>query len=96
MQKIKSIFSEIGARFKSTSPYLFRVIQRLSVGLATLAGAILAMKATGITIPEPFASIGDKVILISAGLVFIVAKLPVDTEKASAETLKKIKNNEPE
>ena len=92
---LKRLGIEIKARFKSTSPYLFRIIQRLAIVIGFFSGLFLALKITGVAIPEPFNTWGDYTVLINAGIAFIVAKLPVDTDKASPETLRKIKDNEP-
>lgn len=85
-----NIWTEIKARWKSKSPYLFRIIQRISGVSAFLSGLFLAIQATGFTISEPFNTIGSKTVIITAIFTYIVAKLPVDTHEATKEVLKEI------
>lgn len=94
--KVINIMKELAARWNDTSPYLFKLIRWFLTVVGTISGAILAMKATGISMPAIFDVIGDRAILIGAATAFIVAKLPVDTDKAKQSTLNKIDENKPE
>lgn len=93
---IKLLWKEIKARLKAKSPFLFRVIQRISLLLTTLAGIPEVLKGAGVNLPEPFSTLASKTIAVSAVVAYLVAKLPVDTKEATQQALKDIDSKKPE
>lgn len=93
---IKAIWGEIKARWTDTSPHIFKLIRRVAIIVTTIAGAFIAIKATGIVLPDALNLFTDRAIIAGAVATYIVAKLPVDTDKARQSTLNKIEENKPE
>lgn len=92
----RNIWTEIRARWRSKSPYLFRVIQRISVFLSTVAGIPAGLKMAGVNLPPYLDILASKTVTIAAVVAFLVSKLPVDTHEATKEVLKEIDNKKPE
>lgn len=97
LKKLKGLWLEIRERWKSTSPYLFRIIQKIAAFFTFLGGiALIINQFPQVELPGIVRVLSDKTILISSVLTYIVAKLPVDTDLASKKTLKAIEDNKPE
>lgn len=93
---IKDIWGELKARWNDTSPHLFKLIRKVAVGVAFIAGAFSAIKLTGVTLPDALNILTDRAIVAGAIATYLVAKLPVDMDKAKQSTINKIEDNKPE
>jgi len=88
---LKRIWNELILRWTSKSPHLFKLIQRLSTVFASLSGLMILLQSLNVELSW----LSDKVVIISAILTWLVAKLPVDMDHASDETKKAIETSKP-
>ena len=87
---IWAFFEEINIRWKAASPKLFVLIQRVSVMAALIGGLPAALMLAGLKVPPMLAIFADKALIIGAITAYVIAKLPVDSSKASDETMDKL------
>ena len=92
---LKRIWNELILRWTSKSPHLFKLIQRLSTVFASLSGLMILLQSLNVELPGALSWLSDKVVIISAILTWLVAKLPVDMDHASDETKKAIETSKP-
>lgn len=95
MKKFFDLLKEIWLRLWSKSPYLFRIIQRISAFFASLSGLALILQGLNVELPGVIQWASSWTIAISAILGWLVAKLPIDEDKASPEVKKAIAENSP-
>ena len=91
MKFLKEFFN----RFSLKSPAFFQVIQKISIIAAAVAGipALLAQfqNDLGIKVPDFLTNMSNKLVVVAAVIMWIVAKLPVKaTETFKVTTVKKL------
>lgn len=85
-QSVIAFFAELVGRLFSKTPAFFKVIQVISTIVSIVTGLPVLLQSVGITLPEPFAALENKVIAIAGLVSLFISSLPVSTPVATNGT----------
>lgn len=75
-------FIELFKRFTLKSPKFFQVLQTVGAVAAIITGIPSFLEGQGIAIPEALQKISSTVVAVAAGVLWVIAKLPVENPQA--------------